>query len=229
MSPLKGTSRSGSRAAATGRSRRCPPSLDVGARRVEVRVRRDDLAGIDHGSEEDALGAAALMRGDDERGNRGRRSPHRGSGRSSASRRRLVALDEGRPWAWLDGARTGVGRGRARRHSRRAGRRSSPQRRARAHARARGRADGLDHLDPKRLARRSHRPPSVWQVLPAAQERRHFENVRGDVEAAAHRLPLAVEPRPRLAPLTAKRRSNPSRSRSRAPSRACSRRSRRRR
>src|SRR6185503_19606833 len=71
---------------------------------------------------------------------------------------------------------------------------------------ARGRADGLDHLDPKRLAWRSHRPPSVWQVLPAAQERRHFENVRRDVEAAAHGLALAVEREIlALAPLTAER------------------------
>ena len=39
--------------------------LDVGARRVEVAVVGDDVAFLAHHREEDALGGAALVRGDD--------------------------------------------------------------------------------------------------------------------------------------------------------------------
>ena len=68
MFPLNGESRLGSSASGTGRSSAIPlADLDVRPRRVEVRVRRDDLAGVDDGAEEDALGAPPLVSRHDER------------------------------------------------------------------------------------------------------------------------------------------------------------------
>ena len=61
--------------------------LDVGARRVEVRVVRDGAAGTAEDTEEDLLGGPALMGRDDVRGTGTALAPRRGTRRTTASPR----------------------------------------------------------------------------------------------------------------------------------------------
>ena len=100
MLPLNGCERRGHAALGDDEVARLGPlDLDVGARRVEVVVVRDDLARLEHGVEEDALGGAALVGRDDvaEAGQvAGRR---RGSGRRSGCRRRTRRPASARPTA----------------------------------------------------------------------------------------------------------------------------------
>ena len=66
MLPLKGKGEAVSPASSTTRSRASPPVvLDVGARRVEVAVVRDDGSRPDGNLEQDALGGASLVGGND--------------------------------------------------------------------------------------------------------------------------------------------------------------------
>ena len=132
--------------------------LDVRARRVEVRVRRDDLARVDDRAEEDALGAAALVRRHDEREAEhllDRRLEPREALRAGVG---LVAEHHRRPLRVAHRAGAGVGQeieldvARGELEDVPAG----DLERALALL-ARRRADGLDHLDPKRFARGTHR------------------------------------------------------------------------
>jgi hypothetical protein len=138
--------------------------LDVGARRIEMRVRRHDLTWVDDGAEEDALGSTALMGRHDV--GKSEHLPDGVAETREAARAGigLIAPHERRPLILAHSTRAGVGQEIELDVSSRKLERVPSGRLERVLAlRPRRSTDRLDHLDPEGLAWRTH--PGVLSVL----------------------------------------------------------------